>query len=47
MSGVDHTLSAADAPLFDPTAPLTATGNLRRRAIVSRLAAAGASVSQR
>ncbi len=26
-----------EAPLFDPTAPLIATGNLRRRSIVSRL----------
>src|SRR6202012_5533954 len=29
-------LSAFDPPPFDPTAPLTATGNLRRRQLVSR-----------
>jgi phosphate transport system permease protein len=31
----DFTLGGEDLP-FDPTAPLTATGNLRRRALVSR-----------
>jgi hypothetical protein len=31
--------------LFDPTAPLTASGNLRRRQAVSRLVALGATAS--
>jgi phosphate transport system permease protein len=44
MSG-GHTLTAGDAPLFDPTAPLTATGNLRRRSIASHLLDGGASVA--
>jgi phosphate transport system permease protein len=30
-------LTAPDAPLFDPTAPLTASGNLRRRDAVDRI----------
>jgi phosphate transport system permease protein len=34
-----------DSALFDPTAPLTASGNLRRRQLVSRLADSGARVS--
>jgi phosphate transport system permease protein len=45
VSGIGHTLSPGDPPLFDPTAPLTATGNLRWRAIVSRLVDSGASVA--
>jgi len=32
-------------PLFDPTAPLTASGNLRRRGVVSRMASGGATVA--
>jgi phosphate transport system permease protein len=36
-----HALSA----LYDPTAPLTASGNLRRRRVVSRLAQSGAVLS--
>ena len=34
-----------DSALFDPTAPLTASGNLRRRQLVSRVADIGARVS--
>ena len=32
-------------PLFDPTAPLTTTGNLRRRAIISRLVDTGSTAA--
>jgi phosphate transport system permease protein len=43
MTGADHALSLDDAaPLFDPTSPLTASGNLRRRGIVSRFVEGGA-----
>ncbi|HET9104855.1 MAG TPA: phosphate ABC transporter permease PstA [Solirubrobacteraceae bacterium] len=35
-------IEAETPPLFDPTAPLRASGNLRRRNAVSRLAAGGA-----
>lgn len=35
----------ADAPAFDPSAPLTPSGNLRRRLIVSGLAQGGATVA--
>lgn len=35
-------LAAAELPLFDPAAPLRATGNLRRRAAVDRLIRLGA-----
>lgn len=45
MSTGDQTLAFADKPLFDPTAPLTATGNLRRRTAVSRLIDGGASAA--
>jgi phosphate transport system permease protein len=46
MSGGDQTLAlGGEQPLFDPTAPLTATGNLRRRAFLSRLVDGGASVA--
>ncbi len=31
--------------LFDPTAPLTPSGNLRRREVVSRMAAGGATAA--
>ena len=41
-AGIDVT---AEAPLFDPTAPLTASGNLRRRTAVSRLIAVLATAS--
>lgn len=34
-----------ETPLFDPTSPLTATGNLRRRMIVSRLVDGGAGLA--
>lgn len=50
MSAVDPTVGE-EGMLFDPTSPLTATGNLRRRQAVSRLveaiaiAAAGAAVA--
>jgi phosphate transport system permease protein len=46
MSGAEPTLAlGGEKPLFDPAAPLTATGNLRRRTIVSRLVDSGASVA--
>jgi phosphate transport system permease protein len=46
VSGIDHTLALGDTPpLFDPTAPLTASGNLRRRAAVSRFVAGGATLA--
>jgi phosphate transport system permease protein len=45
VSAADLTLSAGEPPLFDPTAPLTATGNLRRRALGSRLVDGGAGVA--
>ncbi len=35
-------IALAEAPLFDPTAPLTASGNLRRRAAVDRVVRGGA-----
>jgi phosphate transport system permease protein len=41
MSTADGTLK----PLFDPTSPLTATGNLRRRMFMSRLVDGGASLA--
>ena len=44
MSGVVG-LTADEAPLFDPTAPLTATGNLRRRMIISRLVESGSTLA--
>ena len=34
-----------EEPAFDPTAPLTATGNLRRRQLVSRVAEGGATTA--
>jgi phosphate transport system permease protein len=34
-----------DEPAFDPTAPLTPTGNLRRRQLVSRIAEGGATTA--
>lgn len=37
--------TAAEPTLFDPTAPLTASGNLRRRAIVSNLIGVGTRAS--
>jgi len=37
--------SARDSALFDPTAPLTPSGNLRRRAIVSHVVEFGASAA--
>jgi phosphate transport system permease protein len=37
--------SARDFSLFDPTAPLAASGNLRRRVLVSRMVDLGASAS--
>jgi phosphate transport system permease protein len=45
VSGADHTLSLGETPLFDPTAPLRASGNLRRRAFVSRLTEGGATIA--
>jgi phosphate transport system permease protein len=45
MTTSDETLEFGGGPLFDPTAPLTASGNLRRRAIVSRLVDGWASVA--
>jgi phosphate transport system permease protein len=46
LTGIDHSLSLDDTtPLFDPTAPLTASGNLRRRAIVSRIVEGGAVIA--
>ena len=35
-------LTDTGAPLFDPAAPLTPSGNLRRRELISRVAAGGA-----
>lgn len=35
-------MAVAEVPLFDPTAPLTASGNLRRRAVVDRVVRFGA-----
>lgn len=37
MSTVTADRPPGERPLFDPTAPLTASGNLRRRGVVSRL----------
>jgi phosphate transport system permease protein len=37
-------LTADETPLFDPMAPLTATGNLRRRMAVSRVIESGSTV---
>jgi phosphate transport system permease protein len=45
VSTIDHTLPLGEQPLFDPTAPLTATGNLRRRTFVSRFVDGGASLA--
>jgi phosphate transport system permease protein len=45
MTTMGHALGGGEPPLFDPTAPLTATGNLRRRALVSRLVDSWASVA--
>ncbi len=45
MTTMDHTLGGGEPPLFDPTAPLTATGNLRRRLLVSRLVDGWASIA--
>jgi phosphate transport system permease protein len=45
MSPAGHTHAFGEAPLFDPTAPLTATGNLRRRAAVSRFVSGGATLA--
>lgn len=45
MSTVDGTMGFGEKPLFDPTAPLTATGNLRRRMLVSRFVDGGASLA--
>jgi phosphate transport system permease protein len=44
MSGLPG-LGVEEPPLLDPTAPLVATGNLRRRTIVSRLVASTASIA--
>lgn len=44
MTGLAHSLRRR-APLYDPTAPLTASGNLRRRAGISRLVEVGATAS--
>jgi phosphate transport system permease protein len=38
-------VASAEAPLFDPTAPLTASGNLRRRDIIDRLVRLAASLA--
>lgn len=38
-------LTADESPLFDPTAPLTATGNLRRRMVISRVIESGSTAS--
>jgi phosphate transport system permease protein len=45
MSTVDPSLTVGEKPLFDPTGTLTATGNLRRRMLVSRLVDGGATVA--
>jgi phosphate transport system permease protein len=45
VSAVSETLDAGGPALPDPTAPLTATGNLRRRATISRIVELGATVS--
>jgi phosphate transport system permease protein len=46
MSGSgDAAVVGGNGMLLDPTAPLTASGNLRRRAAVSRLVAVGATVA--
>ena len=38
-------MSGGKDTVFDPAAPLTPTGNLRRRRALSRLAVSGATVS--
>src|ERR1700761_5197525 len=43
MSGASHRIS--EAPAFDPTSPLAASGNLRRRLIVSGAAQATAALA--
>jgi len=45
VTTMDHALGGGEPPLFDPTAPLTASGNLRRRAFVSRLVDGWASIA--
>jgi phosphate transport system permease protein len=45
MTTMDDTLPLGGQPLFDPTSPLTATGNLRRRMLVSRFVDGGATVA--
>jgi phosphate transport system permease protein len=45
VTTMDHALGLGEKPLFDPTSPLTATGNLRRRMFVSRFVDGGASVA--
>jgi phosphate transport system permease protein len=46
MSGVEPAIGMADGgPVLDPAAPLTASGNLRRRQIVSRIAVGGATAA--
>jgi phosphate transport system permease protein len=44
MSSLRHD-PIADAPAFDPTAPLTPSGNLRRRLIISNAAQVGAAIA--
>jgi phosphate transport system permease protein len=39
------TARSSDTPLYDPTAPLAPTGNLRRRLVVSRIAQGGAVIA--
>jgi phosphate transport system permease protein len=45
MTTIDETLTPGEAPLFDPTAPLTASGNLARRTHISRFVDRGASAA--